>query len=53
MEAKVRSKAITCLKCKKNFKSELDDKGVPYNKLCPVCRKKRATGVFFSNIYVN
>lgn len=50
METKIKSKTITCLKCKKNFKSELDNKGVPYNKLCPVCRKKRSNGIFFSSM---
>ncbi len=53
MESKPELKSLMCLKCKKKFKSELDDKGIPYNKLCPICRKKKATGVFFSNIYIN
>ncbi len=44
---KKQTKIIKCLKCHEDFKTELDAKGIPYNKLCYKCRrsnKKNAHG---------
>lgn len=35
-----------CLKCKTDFTSELDTKGIPYNRLCDTCRKQNETMSF-------
>lgn len=32
-------KEVVCLKCKKKFVSETDSHGIPYNKICPLCKK--------------
>ena len=33
-------KNVVCLKCKKVFISEIDSKGIPYNRICSNCKKK-------------
>jgi len=32
-------KNIICLRCKKEFISEVDSKGIPYNRICSKCKK--------------
>lgn len=36
---KLNTKIIDCLKCKKEFETELDSSGIPYKKICPSCKK--------------
>ncbi|WP_156877324.1 hypothetical protein [Psychrilyobacter atlanticus] len=36
------TKIIKCLKCKKKFETAVDSLGVPYKKICPLCKKKNA-----------
>lgn len=33
-------KKVVCLKCKKEFISEIDSRGIPYNRIYPSCKKK-------------
>jgi len=33
------TKKIVCLRCKKEFDSEIDSKGIPYKKICTKCKK--------------
>ena len=30
---------IKCLKCKNKFETEIDLQGVPYKKICKICKK--------------
>lgn len=32
-------KKVICLKCKKEFISEIDSKGIPYKRICSNCKK--------------
>jgi DNA-directed RNA polymerase subunit RPC12/RpoP len=32
-------KKVICLKCKKEFISEIDTRGIPYHRICPNCKK--------------
>ena len=32
-------KIVRCLKCKKIFNTEIDEKGIPYKRICPKCKK--------------
>lgn len=32
-------KKTECLKCHKKFETDADSVGVPYNKICPSCKK--------------
>ena len=34
-------KIIVCLKCKRKFETEVDLQGIPYNKICCICKKNR------------
>lgn len=34
-------KKVTCLKCKKKFESETDSLGIPYHKICLLCKKNK------------
>jgi len=36
----MNKKKIVCLRCKKTFETDLDSAGIPYNKICPSCKKK-------------
>ncbi|MEI6857462.1 hypothetical protein [Psychrilyobacter sp.] len=36
----MNKKKVVCLKCKKEFSTEIDSLGVPYSKICPICKKK-------------
>jgi len=36
-------KKILCLKCKREFETELDSSGIPYKKICPLCKKNRVS----------
>lgn len=33
------TKRVECLKCHKKFTSEVDKMGVPYNRICPDCKR--------------
>ena len=33
-------KKIKCLKCKKEFETDVDSAGIPYKKICSSCKKK-------------
>ncbi len=35
----LEKKKIICLKCKKEFISEVDSKGIPYKKICSNCKQ--------------
>lgn len=37
---KKNKKKVVCLKCHKEFETELDDRNIPYNRLCYSCRVK-------------
>lgn len=37
---KVNTRKQVCLKCHKTFTTELDNHGIPYNKLCPKCHEE-------------
>ena len=36
-------KRILCLKCKREFETVLDSNGIPYKKICPLCKKNKAS----------
>ena len=36
-------KKIKCLKCKKEFETDVDSYGIPYNKICKSCKKNRTS----------
>lgn len=38
MKKKSRKKVV-CLRCKKKFESEIDSSGIPYHRICPLCKK--------------
>lgn len=35
----LEKKKIRCLKCKKEFLTEVDSKGIPYKKICSNCKQ--------------
>lgn len=37
---KKNRKQVKCLKCKKKFITEIDSLGIPYKKICNLCKKK-------------
>lgn len=36
----LKTRKQECCKCRKTFTTELDTKGIPYNRICPKCRKE-------------
>lgn len=47
------TKIIKCIKCKQNFKTELDKHGIPYNKTCKCCHKHNQKLKINTKIYAS
>lgn len=39
--SEMKKKITECLKCHKPFETDVDGMGIPYNKICPNCKKKK------------